>query len=264
MPDEPAYIHGTCPYDLCTRWVRVIHSPEYPGSGKGSEFLIVEHLIRHPILTGICPATLMHLPLKPEEVEHLRVFAVRDGRKIGDQIQSEADAADRRRTEESKNPASRRVGHFTDYKSHPWFGTGTGVNQEDVEKERERRQKANWKKQSDDILRRDGLIGTGSGMNIGEAIAVARHGIDTADKAKVQLGEITSRVAALYATVEEINQDAMRLNNTETVPVLAPMLAAIEDAKTNVDSMRSSIDLVASSLTVTQEHAQQYINRLSS
>jgi hypothetical protein len=251
-PDVP-WIRGTCPYDMCSASVKIINSPPYPGSGKESEFIIVEHQIKHPILTGICPATLFHMPLKPEEAEHLRAFAIRDGRKIGEQIQAEANARERRLTEEShrpnggKNPG--RLVHNTWFQSQVWQAD---------------QQRAQKEHQSDEILRRDGLIGSGSGMNVGEAIAITREVMDTADKTKVQFGEISSYLGTAMALAGEMKAKALVLDGTESVPALAPMLTAIAEVQRAMDIMTVEIDAATSALSRVQEAGENHINRYQS
>lgn len=67
-----------CPYSFCHDMVSIHHQPKPPFVGGKESWIIENHEINHPILRGLCPASLMHWPLNEEARIHLQEQQDRD------------------------------------------------------------------------------------------------------------------------------------------------------------------------------------------
>jgi hypothetical protein len=57
-----------CPYEWCSATAKVVWSGRL---GGGTDAIIAHHAIGHDALTGLCPASLMHMPLTNRSLNHL-------------------------------------------------------------------------------------------------------------------------------------------------------------------------------------------------
>lgn len=256
-----------CPYELCTADVTVADVPSPPWGGPPS-MVTRQHEIEHPILHGLCPGSLMHLPLDGPARSHLRSAAERDKEIIGRTIAEQARREDVRLTEQARQARERQTAPKP---TTNWFGNGPGHSAGTFDRPAElprRTPGEAYRRGTSSMASYDEIIGqiNAAAITIGEALGELSQSHDAIEAGMATGTDASNRLAATLVTLESLAGQLTEIRGTSGSQSLTEAIGVAEQEAEELAAARqfavNAIDNFAAASSRT-ETARDRIGGLS-
>lgn len=251
-----------CPYTWCS--AKFVPTPtgkdpqnvwEIEGASISTlyPFLVPSHTIVHPILTGPCPASLMHYPVMPKSLEakHLNDAAQRDHDRVDEQLDKEL------RSPVGELPTSkslrnrRRIGREPPPRSKDWQLKGRA--DEDVQPDAKFHEAP------------PGVQGQGVGkVSIQETAAALQGAAIKLGEARAELADLGGRIQAAIAAVQEGRQAVQAAKGDVASETLNGYISLCLGAEDAMNKAFAELEDVPSQLGAALELGEQYSNAIHS